>query len=333
MIRTISRFIKLLILLGFVLAGTFVYYATQPLGLRHSPIDFDIAPGDSMRVVSQRVAEAGVKVWPPLLTWTARFSGHSVRVKAGSYRIEQDLSLWELVELLSTGSNSYTDITIVEGWNFAHLRAAMDANPDLRHDTLGLSDNELMNRLGLAPQRPEGLFFPDTYSFARGGSDTELLKRAYQRMAAILDREWQARNSNLPVKSPYEALTLASVVEKETGKAEDRPLIASVFVNRLKIKMPLQSDPTVIYGMGPNFDGNLHKRDLQADTPFNTYTRPGLPPTPISLPGVAALRASLQPRESNYLYFVARGDGSSKFSRTLEEHNSAVMQYQKAGKK
>jgi UPF0755 protein len=184
-----------------------------------------------------------------------------------------------------------------------------------------------------ARSAPKGCFFPDTYSFARGSSDLELLKRAYQRMAEILDAEWQTRSATLPLKTPYEALVLASVVEKETGKASDRGLIASVFVNRLRLGMPLQSDPTVIYGLGPNFDGNLRKRDLQADTAYNTYTRNGLPPTPIALPGQAALHATLQPQTSNYLYFVAKGDGSSKFSRSLDEHNSAVAQYQKASKK
>lgn len=333
MIRTISRLFKFSLLLGFIAAAGLVYYATRPIALTHTPVDFEIARGDSMRAISQRVADAGVEIWPPILTWGARLSGHSIRVKAGSYRIEQALSLWDLIGLLSTGSNAYADMTVVEGWNFSRLRSEMNAKPDLRHDTLGLRDEEVMEKLGLGQQRAEGLFFPDTYSFARGSSDLELLKRAYLRMAGVLEQEWQGRAPNLPLKSPYEALVLSSVVEKETGKADDRPLIASVFVNRLKSGMPLQSDPTVIYGMGPNFDGNLRKRDLQTDTAFNTYTRAGLPPTPIALPGRAALHATLQPPSSNYLYFVAKGDGSSKFSRSLEEHNSAVAQYQKAGRK
>ncbi|MBK9219081.1 MAG: endolytic transglycosylase MltG [Uliginosibacterium sp.] len=333
MIRTISRLFKTSLLLCFLAAGALAYFATRPIELAQTPVDFEIARGDSMRVISQRIAQAGVKVWPPVLTWGARLSGHAIRIKAGSYRIEQALSLWDLIRLLSTGSNAYADMTIVEGWSFARLRSEMNAKPDLRHDTLGLKDDEVMAKLGFGPQRAEGLFFPDTYSFARGSSDLELLKRAYQRMAEILDAEWQTRSATLPLKTPYEALVLASVVEKETGKASDRGLIASVFVNRLRLGMPLQSDPTVIYGLGPNFDGNLRKRDLQADTAYNTYTRNGLPPTPIALPGQAALHATLQPQTSNYLYFVAKGDGSSKFSRSLDEHNSAVAQYQKASKK
>lgn len=333
MIRTISRLFKLSLLLAFIAAGATAYFVTRPITLANAPVDFEIARGDSMRVISQRVADAGVEIWPPLLTWGARLSGHSIRIKAGSYRIESPLSLWELIGLLSTGANAYADMTIVEGWNFARLRAEMNAKPDLRHDTLGLRDEEIMDKLGLGRQGAEGLFYPDTYSFARNSSDLELLKRAYLRMAGKLELAWQARTTGLPLKSPYEALVLASVVEKETGKAEDRPLIASVFVNRLKSGMPLQSDPTVIYGMGPNFDGNLRKRDLQADTPFNTYTRGGLPPTPIALPGHAALLATLQPPRSDYFYFVAKGDGSSVFSRNLDEHNRAVAQYQKASRK
>jgi UPF0755 protein len=333
MIRTISRLFKTSLLLGFLAVGALAYFATRPIELAQTPVDFEIARGDSMRVISQRIAQAGVKVWPPLLTWGARLSGHSIRIKAGSYRIEQAVSLWDLIRLLSTGSNAYADMTIVEGWSFARLRAEMNAKPDLRHDTLGLKDEEIMEKLSLSQRRAEGLFFPDTYSFARGSSDLALLKRAQTRMNEVLDAAWQRRAANLPLKTPYEALVLASVVEKETGKASDRGLIASVFVNRLRLGMPLQSDPTVIYGLGPNFDGNLRKRDLQADTAFNTYTRNGLPPTPIALPGEAALLATLQPPSSNYLYFVARGDGSSQFSRSLDEHNSAVARYQKASRK
>ena len=332
MVRKISRFIKLLLLLGVLASAGLAYYATRPLSLAHAPVDFEIARGDSMKVISQRVADAGVEVWPPLLTWGARLSGHAIRIKAGDYRIEKPISLWDLIGMLSTGANAYADLTLVEGWNFARARATMNAHPDLRHDTLGLSDEEVMQRLGLAGQRAEGLFFPDTYSFGRGSSDLDLLRRAYARMSHLLEQAWQARASGLPLKTPYEALVLASVVEKETGAAQDRPLIASVFINRLKAGMPLQSDPTVIYGMGPNFDGNLRKRDLQADGPFNSYLRKGLPPTPIALPGRAALQAVLNPPASSYLYFVARGDGSSAFSRTLEEHNRAVSKYQKGGK-
>lgn len=333
MLRTISRLFKLCLFLLLVLAAVVGWYATQPLSLRQPTVDFEIARGESMRLISRKVADAGVEVWPPALSWLARLSGHSIRIKAGSYRIDKPLTAWELVSLLSTGANAYADVALIEGWNFARVRAVLNAHPELAHETAVLSDAEIMVRLGAPGTLPEGLFAPDTYSFSRGSSDLELLRRAQQRMQQQLQREWQGRAQNLPLKTPYEALVLASVVEKETGQAQDRAQIASVFINRLRIGMPLQSDPTVIYGMGPGFDGNLRRRDLQADTSFNSYTRGGLPPTPIAMPSVAALRATLHPASGNYLYFVARGDGSSEFSRTLEEHNRAVQRYQKSGKK
>jgi UPF0755 protein len=316
-----------------VLAGFVLWYATQPLALRQPTVDFEIARGDSMKLISLTVADAGVEVWPPALTWLARLSGHSGRIKAGSYRIDKPVTAWELVSLLSTGANAYADVAFIEGWNFARLRAALNAHVELAHDTATLTDAEVMEKLGLPGTPPEGLFAPDTYSFSRGGSDLDVLRRAQQRMQQILQREWTGRARDLPLKTPYEALVLASVVEKETGWAQDRAQIASVFINRLRIGMPLQSDPTVIYGLGPKFDGNLRKHDLQMDTPFNSYTRGSLPPTPIALPSAAALQATLHPAPGNYLYFVARGDGRSEFSRTLDEHNRAVVRYQKMGRK
>jgi UPF0755 protein len=330
MLRKISILIKLLLVLSVLLAGTAAYFCTQPLRLTHSPVDFDIAPGDTMRVISRKVADAGVEVWPSVVTGLAQISGRSGRVKAGSYRIEQPVTPWELVGLLTAGANAYAEVTLVEGWTFNRVRAALNAHPDLRHDSLGLPDAEVMERLGLGASHPEGLFFPDTYGFPRSSSDLDLLRRAHQRMQATLEQEWAARAEGLPLRSAYEGLVLASVVEKETGKPDDRPLIASVFVNRMRAAMPLQSDPTVIYGMGSDFDGNLRKKDLMSvDNPYNTYMRSGLPPSPISMPGLAALRATFHPAPGDYLYFVARGDGTSQFSRTLEEHNLAVTLYQK----
>lgn len=330
MFRKISVLIKWFIALGVLLAGSAAYYCTRPLSLTHSPVDFEIAPGDTMRVISSKVAEAGVEVSPDVVTWLARLSGRAERVKAGSYRIEQPVTPWELVGLLTAGANSYAEVILVEGWNFARVRAALNEHPDLQHDTLGLPDAEVMERLGLGAVHPEGMFFPDTYSFPRSSSDLDLLRRARHRMQTVLEREWAGRAQGLPLKNPYEGLVLASVVEKETGKPDDRALIASVFINRMRVAMPLQSDPTVIYGMGSNFDGNLRKKDLTSvGNPYNTYLRPGLPPSPIAMPGLAALRATLHPSVSEYLYFVARGDGTSQFSRTLEEHNQAVLLYQK----
>jgi UPF0755 protein len=235
----------------------------------------------------------------------------------------------ELLTMITRGNVSKSQITLIEGWNFRQLRHMLNASPNLRHDTLGLSDSEILQRIGAPESHPEGLFFPETYHIAAGGSDIELLKVAYRLMQQRLNEAWQARSPDLPLETPYQALILASIVEKETGAASDRPMIAGVFVNRLRIRMMLQTDPTVIYGMGEKFDGNLRRRDLTSDTPYNTYTRGGLPPTPIAMPGRDALHAALHPASTNALYFVARGDGSSKFSSNLNAHNQAVNRYQK----
>lgn len=333
MSRSKFRVFKRLLFLSLVLAALAGWYVLRPLPLRAPTVDFEIARGETMKQIASKVEEAGVEVWPPMLSWLARLSGHSVRIKAGSYRIDKPITVWELVALLSSGANNYADLALIEGWNFARLRAALDAHPDIRHDTAMLSDAEVMTRLGLPEAQAEGQFAPDTYSFSRGSSDLDLLRRAYARMQKIVQDEWDARAAGLPLQGPYDALVLASVVEKETGRAQDRAEIAAVFINRLRLGMPLQSDPTVIYGLGARFDGNLRRRDLQTDTPFNSYTRGGLPPTPIAMPGSAALHAVLHPAASENLYFVARGDGSSEFSRTLEAHNRAVARYQKAGRK
>lgn len=333
MLKLLARILGLLILLAALSAGALAWFCLRPLPMTRSSVDFDIETGMTMRRIASRVAEAGVDVEPFLLSSLARVSGHAVRIKAGSYRIDRPVSMWELMGLMSTGANAYADITVIEGWTFARLREALAANPELRHDTKDLDDAEIMNRLGMAGVAPEGMFAPDTYSFSRGASDLELLRRAHAHMSRTLDELWRQRADGLPLKSSYEALILASVVEKETGRAADRPFVASVFVNRLRVGMPLQSDPTVIYGLGTAFDGNLRRRDLRADTPYNSYTRGGLPPTPIALPGRAALEATLNPAHTDNFYFVARGDGSSVFSRTLEDHNRAVARYQRMDRK
>ena len=220
-------------------------------------------------------------------------------------------------------------VTLVEGWNFRQVRSALAEEGVLKPDTRGLTDDALMNLLGRPGQHPEGRFFPDTYTYAKGSSDVAVLKRAMRAMDKRLAAAWAQRSPNAAVKTPDEALILASIVEKETGKAADRPLVAAVFSNRLRAGMPLQTDPTVIYGLGPSFNGNLRKKDLQADTPWNTYTRPGLPPTPIAMPGKASMLAAVQPAPTDALYFVSRGDGSSHFSANLDEHNRAVNKYQR----
>ncbi|CAG0964884.1 partial Endolytic murein transglycosylase, partial [Rhodocyclaceae bacterium] len=215
-----------------------------------------------------------------------------------------------------------------EGRTFRQMRAILDAHPDLKHDTTSLTDQEILAKLGATEPHPEGLFFPDTYLFAKQSSDLDVLRRAYRAMQSRLASEWEGRSPSLPYRTPYEALIMASIVEKETGTGTDRPKVASVFVNRLRRGMLLQSDPTVIYGMGERFDGNIRKQDLTTDTAYNTYTRSGLPPTPIAMPGLASLQAALHPPATDLLYFVARGDGSSEFSRNLEDHNRAVARYQ-----
>ncbi len=220
-------------------------------------------------------------------------------------------------------------MTLVEGWNFRQVRAALSREDVLKPDTRGLADEAVMTLLGRPGQHPEGRFFPDTYTYAKGSSDVAVLKRAMRAMDKRLAIAWSQRSAEATVKTPDEALILASIVEKETGKTADRTMIAAVFNNRLRVGMPLQTDPTVIYGLGASFDGNLRKKDLQADTPWNTYTRPGLPPTPIAMPGKASLLAAVQPAASKALYFVARGDGSSQFSTSLDEHNRAVNKYQR----
>ncbi|MDQ7989725.1 MAG: endolytic transglycosylase MltG [Candidatus Dactylopiibacterium sp.] len=332
MLKFLARLIGCSVLLC-VLAGLAAAWLTlRPLPMREATIDFDVARGMPMRRVAERVEAAGVEVWPPALTLVARVTGNAARVKAGSYRLDKPVNMWELVALMTTGANAYSDLAIIEGWNFSRLRAALAAHPDLAHDTAALGDAELMAQLGYPGVAPEGMFAPDTYSFSRGASELELLRRAARHQQRVLERAWKERVADLPLRSPYEALILASVVEKETGRGEDRPHVASVFINRLRVGMPLQSDPTVIYGMGSGFDGNLRRRDLRADTAFNSYTRNGLPPTPIAMPGRAALEATLNPAPGSYFYFVARGDGSSAFSRTLDEHNRAVARYQRAGR-
>ncbi len=236
----------------------------------------------------------------------------------------------ELLDRLARGDVIQVDLKLLEGWTIRQLRSAVDASPFLRHETQNMNDRELLERLGATEAHAEGLFYPDTYRFAKGSSDLALLRRAYQAMQSHLQQEWKARAPDVPYRTPYEALIMASIIEKETGRAEERELIAGVLVNRLRIGMRLQADPTVIYGLGEEFDGNLRKVHLLEDGPYNSYTRAGLPPTPISMPGLASLHAALQPAKTSALYYVSRGDGSSMFSSSLEEHNRAVDKFQRA---
>lgn len=305
------------------------WFALRPVELARSPLEFDVRPGLGLRAVAGELAKAGIDFRAWQFSWLGRLAGKANAIKAGSYEVAAGITPWELLKKLTSGDVTQAEFLLVEGRTFRQLRAALDADPNIRHDTAGLADAEVLRLAGIPEAHPEGLFFPDTYLFGRQTSDLAILGRAYRTMRRHLDAEWEKRDPSVPYKTPYEALIMASIVEKETGLAGDRPLVASVFVNRLRAGMLLQTDPTVIYGLGEAFDGNLRKRDLLRDTPYNSYTRVGLPPTPIAMPGLASIQAALRPPVTDKFYFVARGDGSSVFSRTLEEHNQAVAKYQK----
>jgi len=313
-------------------AGWMAWFADRPLPLDASPLEFTIPPGSSATSAARLIASAGVRMQPWQFALLARVLGKEASLKAGIFEVEEGITARGLLDKLVRGEVAQSEILFVEGWTFRQMRAALDVHPHVRHDTAGAPDAEIMQRIGAAGEGPEGRFFPDTYRFARGASDLEILRAAHRAMRQRLETAWAARTENLPLASPDEALILASIVERETGRPEDRATIAAVFVNRLRAGIRLQADPTVIYGLGEKFDGNLRKRDLEEDGPYNTYTRAGLPPTPIAMPGQAALDATLNPAPSDALYFVARGDGSSEFSRTLQEHNRAVTKYQLKGR-
>ncbi|MCG6876732.1 MAG: endolytic transglycosylase MltG [Betaproteobacteria bacterium] len=331
----VKAFIGLLvaaILLAAAGAGWMAWFAHRPLVLRESPLEFTVQPRSTLTRAAGDIAQSGVGMSPWQFTLLARALGKDKTVKAGTYTVETGITPLGLLEKLARGEVVQVDIAFGEGWTFRQIRDAIDEHPDLRHETRGLPDAEIMRRLG-APDIPaEGRFFPDTYHFAKGASDLEILRTAYRTMQRHLESAWASRKDDIPLASPQEALILASIVEKETGHSMDRATVAAVFLNRLRAGMKLQADPTVIYGMGEKFDGNLRRQDLETDTPYNTYTRAGLPPTPIASPGLASLQAIVNPAESDALYFVARGDGSSHFSRTLDEHNRAVTKYQLRGR-
>jgi UPF0755 protein len=328
----IARFLAVVLLLAAVVAAGFAWSQyTKPLTLPQSPYEFEVKPGMSLSAVARELQGAGVVAHTLPMIALARAQGVDRGIKAGSYEIESGITLPQLLTRLTQGDATQTSFVIIEGATLADVRRALRAQGQVKNTVLDLPDAELMARLGAPGVPAEGRFFPDTYFFAAGSSDLRLLRRAHDAMTARLAAAWETRAPGLPFNSPDEALILASIVEKETGRPADRPLVASVFVNRLKHGMRLQTDPTVIYGMGDKFDGNLRRRDLDTDTPWNTYTRDGLPPTPIALPSQASLDAVLHPPASDYLYFVARGDGTSHFSTSLAEHNRAVSKFQKGG--
>ncbi|MBP6119896.1 MAG: endolytic transglycosylase MltG [Giesbergeria sp.] len=317
-----------MLLLVLALAGAAWWWLHAPLPMGDAAIELAIEPGTSPRGVARDVQAAGVRTDARLLYWWFRLSGQSRLIKAGNYEIAPGSTPLGLLDKLVRGDETLRALTLVEGWNFRQVRAAL-ATAELKPDSAALGEAALMERLGRTGVAAEGRFFPDTYTYAKGASDLTVLRRALHAMDRQLAAAWEQRAADTPLKTPDEALVLASIVEKETGREADRALVAGVFTNRLRASMLLQTDPTVIYGLGERFDGNLRKRDLQTDTPYNTYTRTGLPPTPISMPGKASLLAAVQPERTKALYFVARGDGSSHFSSSLDEHNRAVGRYQR----
>jgi UPF0755 protein len=327
--RFLIKVFLLAVLAGTGVAGWFVWWLNRPLDLRAPTVDLSIEPGTLPRQVAAVVRDAGVAVDADLLYAWFRLSGDGKLIKAGSYELEAGITPLRLLAKLARGEESLRAVTLVEGWNIRQVRAALAKAEALKGDSARMTDDALMQALGRPGVHPEGRFFPDTYTYSKGSSDLRILKRAMNAMDKRLAAAWAAKAPTAVAKSPDEALILASIIEKETGKAADRTLVAAVFNNRLKAGMPLQTDPTVIYGMGEAFNGNLRKVDLQTDTPWNTYMRAGLPPTPIAMPGKASLLAAVQPAQVKFLYFVAKGDGTSHFSESLDEHNRAVNKYQR----
>jgi UPF0755 protein len=328
-----ARVITFIVVLGLLfLFGAGIWlasFATTAVDVPNGKLYFNIDRGLGVGQVARGLHAEGLISDSGAFTVLVRVLGKSGDIKAGSYLAEDSVTPLRLLDMLSRGEFAQGQIRFIEGWTFRQLRAALDAHPALTHETTGWSDSEILEKLGSDKTHPEGLFFPDTYQFSAGTSDLTILRHAYDKMQQVLEAAWETRSDNLPVKTKYQGLILASIVEKETGDPSEREMVAAVFINRLRKGMRLQTDPTVIYGLGESFDGNLRKRDLLTDQPYNTYTRYGLPPTPIALPGQAAIDATFRPAKTDALYFVAKGDGTHHFSSTLKEHNRAVDRFQR----
>ncbi len=327
--KTWIKFLTALALLGALAgAGGLFWYGNQPLTASY-PKNINVTPGMTLRGLAASLQREGVVTHPLVFRLLGRFTGKGGTLKAGVYLLDAPLTPLQLYAKFERGEVTQAMVQFIEGWNLREVRAALAEQPLLKNESADLDEADLARAIGADVSRLEGLLFPDTYFYAPHSSDIDVLRMAYRLQREKLQSAWDSRAPGLPYRSPYEALIMASIVEKETGAAFERPMIAGVFLNRLRLGMRLQTDPTVIYGLGERFDGNLRKVDLQRDTPYNTYTRAGLPPTPIAMPSEAAIRAALNPAHTDALYFVARGDGSHVFSSTLEAHNRAVNRYQR----
>ncbi len=318
------------VITSILFATWFYYHVNADIQLPVTPYEFSIKPGSSLKKISQQLVEEEVIQNPWSFILLSFLMGHESSLKAGDYKLTQNLPYVTLLEYLVKGDVKQHEIKFIEGWTFAQLRAALKQHSEIKNETADLTDQEILSLIGANETAAEGLFFPDTYFFTQNSSDLEILRRAYHTMQQHLASKWARYEvGTLPLATPYEVLILASIIEKETGLESDRAEIAGVFINRLRIGMRLQTDPTVIYGLGDSFDGNLRRKDLRTDNKYNTYTRAGLPPTPIALPGFASIKAALNPAKTKSLYFVAKGNGESKFSTNLADHNRAVNKYQR----
>lgn len=325
----IKRLIQLVLVFALLGVGGMAWYGNQSLEFAPLPKTVNVPPGTHLRSLSAMLEREGVIGNAQVFWLLGRTLGKGSTLKAGVYVLDKPLTPLELLAKIERGEIYQATVRFIEGWNWQDVRAALGGQPLLINESAGMSNADLLRAIGAEETHPEGLLFPDTYFYAPHTSDISVLRRAYQRQHQKLMAAWYKRALGLPYSRPYEALIMASIVEKETGAAFERPQIAGVFLNRLKLGMRLQTDPTVIYGLGKGFDGNLRKVDLQTDTPYNTYTRTGLPPTPIAMPSEAAIQAALNPAKTDALYFVSRGDGTHVFSSNLDAHNKAVNRYQR----
>lgn len=332
MLRVLKWLIGLLLSAALLLAVATLWWLNRPLvmspqAVSQGVVDVSIPTGSSARRVAELVVRSGVDTQAAFLFMWFRLSGQSTQIKAGAYEFAPGTTPISLLDKMVRGEQAVRRVTLVEGWTYWQVLHALRQAEHLIDDLPDTTPQGLMQHLGLAANHPEGRFFPDTYIYPKNSAASVVLRQAAAAMDRRLEQAWAQRHPNLPLQSPEEALIMASIIEKETGREADRTLVSGVFANRLRIGMRLQTDPTVIYGQGPDFTGRLRRIHLDTDNPYNTYTRAGLPPTPIAMPGMASLLAAVQPAETDAFYFVARGDGSSQFSRTLAEHNAAVRKY------